>query len=447
MTTAAGFFGKLETEPLGLSEAVNEAVSRLACAYSALPCPEINEELQCMLKWQAEHTNERVRTCALVWALGIFPWDGDLHTRMEFLCAEVSTHINSTKLFEPQSHKHKTASANGASSSHAAELQQGWPEAWAVLQEKKNAGLLFDKESCTGHTSLPWAEVQRQQVAAAAIRQRQQEAAGQQAAAAEISRISGRSRQRSAEHSEVDWDWPVPYDEYGHAQQCHSDVLVPPPAALFGFTVPRVPEMQEEPWFQPWNVWADLSDQVVSETDQNVQEVQPIPGVQSLDEADAQQLQQQNVPEHRSLLHGTSSTSAQQEPLAEDSIHDISVKAMDANLMPVLNATSVAGPSEGCSEPSCWSQLKDENASRWLTCMENPTKNNHLEVFCGMEVSDVGTSCSISKMWFGVKICKFSFSTRTPMHSHGTLQPAICRSCNIVLNSIYIFLESINLHL
>jgi Proteasome stabiliser len=141
VTTAAGFFTKLETEPYSLSETVSEAVSRLACAYTALPSPDVNNELQCMLRWQAEGTNERARTCALCWAVGIFPMNSVLHVAMELLCADnAPTHIHEpTKLLEPGEFTRKTASDVEAGAIQASELRRGWPEAWARMKEQNAA--------------------------------------------------------------------------------------------------------------------------------------------------------------------------------------------------------------------------------------------------------------------------------------------------------------------
>lgn len=132
VTTAAGFFGKLETEMYRLSETVNDTVNRLACAYTALPSPEVNNELQHMLKWQAKSSNDRARSCAMVWAVSIFPKDLGFLDLMEIYTSdrkEDREDLQTTKLMEPAS-----SSSGSVWRRDAYQELRGWPEVWANMK-------------------------------------------------------------------------------------------------------------------------------------------------------------------------------------------------------------------------------------------------------------------------------------------------------------------------
>ena len=64
VATAAQFFNALATEPDGIRATVQEAINRLAAAFTGLPSPAARAELQRMLEAQSRSESESVRTCA-----------------------------------------------------------------------------------------------------------------------------------------------------------------------------------------------------------------------------------------------------------------------------------------------------------------------------------------------------------------------------------------------
>ena len=380
VTTAAGFFGKLESEPLGLSEDVNEAVNRLQCAYTALPCPKVNEELQCMLKWQAERTNERTRTCALVWALGIFPRDGDLHKRMEYLCRErgyspieeermsPECQENSapfsgptTKLFEPASHKHTASSSSPASCSQAAELRRGWPEAWAAIKKQKSGQEKAQLDDVPAH---------RCQGAAGSFSFEQEGIHGglvRQAAVTPSSALMSVRRQSSFEWDweEAEWDWEEAYGEYG--KQLHSDVIKSPALPNTLEVTAGAPAQSAAPGalgfleFNPWNEWAEVLPSVAVARKQLNEAADLGKDAFALPCGSPNPVDRSDTP------------SGQQEPCSDGASGVGIVQPEKADLAPACATVTVAAGASPEANSEAWrSQINDNIASRSFSGIDSP---------------------------------------------------------------------------